>query len=75
LQRIAIPRHSLSGAKVVKNFDLRNSLPGAVNLSFADTHVETVKLEKLWGLYWHKNWVPPATRPGSPVPAGRVHDN
>ena len=65
LQRIAIPRHSLSGAKVVKSFDLRNSLPGAVNLSFADTHVETVKLEKLWGLYWHKNWVPPDKRPGS----------
>jgi len=23
-----------------------------------------VKLEKLWQLDWHKNWDPPAKRPG-----------
>ena len=39
------------------------TLPGAVNVGFADNHVELVKLEKLWELYWHKEWVAPAKRP------------
>jgi len=65
LQRIAVPRHSSSNSRAVKNFDLKDTLPGSVNVSFADTHAENVKLEKLWGLYWHKNWEPPAKRPGS----------
>jgi prepilin-type processing-associated H-X9-DG protein len=66
LSRIAIPRHAASLASAVKNFDARNTLPGAVNVSFADNHVESVKLENLWNLYWHKNWDPPAKRPGKP---------
>jgi hypothetical protein len=32
-------------------------------MGFADGHVEAVKLQNLWTLYWHKGWVPPATRP------------
>jgi hypothetical protein len=64
LSRIAIPRHAASPSAAVKNFDRKNLLPGAVNVSFADNHTETVKLETLWNLYWHKNWVPPAKRPG-----------
>ena len=63
LSKIAIPRHASRSAPV-KQLDQRHTLPGAVNVSFADIHVETVKLEKLWGLYWHKNWKPPAKRPG-----------
>ncbi len=63
LRKIAIPRHA-SRAAPVKQLDQRNTLPGAVNVSFADVHVETVKLENLWSLYWHKNWEPPAKRPG-----------
>jgi prepilin-type processing-associated H-X9-DG protein len=39
-------------------------LPGAINISFADNHAELVKLEKLWSLYWHKDWKIPAKRPG-----------
>ena len=66
LQRIAFPRHSFTTTSSLRNFDLKSTLPGAVNVTFADNHVETVKLEKLWGLYWHKNWEPPAKRPGSP---------
>jgi len=64
LQRIAIPRHACLPSNSFKNFDPTNKLPGAVNVTFADNHAETVKLEKLWGLYWHKNWEPPAKRPG-----------
>jgi prepilin-type N-terminal cleavage/methylation domain-containing protein len=66
VSRIAIPRHSTSFTSAMKNFDPRNALPGAVNVSFSDNHVELVKLENLWGLYWHKNWQPPAKRPGLP---------
>jgi hypothetical protein len=29
-----------------------------------DCHVEQVPLEKLWQLYWHKDYEPPAKRPG-----------
>ncbi len=63
MRKIAIPRH-VSRSAPVKQLDPRNTLPGAVNVSFADVHVETVKLENLWSLYWHKNWEPPAKRPG-----------
>ncbi len=66
LSRIAIPRHVALFSGTMKNFDPRNTLPGAVNVSFADNHVESTKLESLWGLYWHKNWQPPAKRPGLP---------
>jgi len=66
LSRIAIPRHGSSPSAKIKNFDARNILPGAVNVSFADNHVELVKLENLWNLYWHKYWEPPPKRPGRP---------
>ena len=41
-------------------------LPGAINVSFWDGHVEQVKLEGLWQLYWHRDYVPPAKRRGLP---------
>jgi hypothetical protein len=34
-----------------------------VNMACMDGHVETVKLDRLWQLIWHKVYVPPATRP------------
>jgi prepilin-type N-terminal cleavage/methylation domain-containing protein len=64
VSRIAIPRHSTSPAAASKNFNPKDTLPGAVTVSFADNHCETVRLESLWNLYWHKNWEPPAKRPG-----------
>ncbi len=65
LSRIAIPRHSASLSDAVRRFNPRNRLPGAVNVGFADNHVETVKLEQLWQLIWHTQWVPPPKRPGT----------
>ncbi|HEV8541324.1 MAG TPA: type II secretion system protein [Verrucomicrobiae bacterium] len=65
LSRIAVPRHSAPLSAAVKNFSLKDRLPGAVNLSMADNHVELVKLENLWNYYWHSTWTPPAKRPGS----------
>jgi prepilin-type N-terminal cleavage/methylation domain-containing protein len=66
ISRWAIPRHSASPSAASKNFNPAGKLPGAINISFGDNHVETVKLEKLWSLYWHKTWTPPAKRPGLP---------
>ena len=64
LSRIAVPRHSAPLSAAVKNFSPKNRLPGAVNVTFADNHCETVKLDRLWTFYWHSQWQPPAKRPG-----------
>jgi hypothetical protein len=64
LSRIAIPR-SIGGA-VSKNHNPANRLPGSSSVSFADAHVENTKLDNLWKISWHKNWVSPAKRPGLP---------
>jgi hypothetical protein len=32
-------------------------------MSYMDGHADTVRLERLWQLYWHRTYVPPATRP------------
>jgi prepilin-type N-terminal cleavage/methylation domain-containing protein len=66
LSRVAIPRHaaSLSGVSY-KNFPATSKLPGASSVSFADNHVETVRLDNLWTkVVWHRNWIAPAKRPG-----------
>src|SRR5687767_1713573 len=64
--RFTIPRHSFTAANAPRNFVASNRLPGAINVNFADNHVELVKLENLWNLTWHKLWVAPAKRPGLP---------
>jgi prepilin-type N-terminal cleavage/methylation domain-containing protein/prepilin-type processing-associated H-X9-DG protein len=38
-------------------------LPGRINMSFADTHVELVKLNDLWNYNWHRGWVAPSPHP------------
>lgn len=62
--RLTLPRHG--GANWTRNmkFNPKDNLPGGINIGFVDGHSELVKLEKLWNLDWHKNWVPPAKRPG-----------
>lgn len=62
--RLTLPRHG--GVTWVRNqmHNPKNDLPGAINHGFVDGHSELVKLERLWRLDWHKNWVPPAKRPG-----------
>jgi prepilin-type N-terminal cleavage/methylation domain-containing protein/prepilin-type processing-associated H-X9-DG protein len=63
MQIVAIPRHGSVGAPPTR-FNAKDTLPGSVNVGFADNHVESVRLEALWGLYWHKSYEPPAKRPG-----------
>ena len=64
MQRLTIARHGGKGAAVAPRWvSAGATLPGRVNMGFADGHVEPVKLENLWSLYWNKKWKPPATRP------------
>ena len=59
-----IPRHGSRPNPVPKNHPASARLPGAVNMSFWDGHVELVPLERLWKLNWHRNYQAPAKRPG-----------
>jgi prepilin-type N-terminal cleavage/methylation domain-containing protein len=64
MQRLTIARHGSASPKSAPRIVPAGSvLPGAIVLEFADAHAESVRLEKLWTLYWHKGYVPPATRP------------
>jgi len=59
-----IPRHGSRPSNISTNHPPNAKLPGAINAAFYDGHVESVKLERLWELHWHKDYVPPARRPG-----------
>jgi prepilin-type processing-associated H-X9-DG protein len=61
-----IPRHGNRPNTVPRYWPRNQPLPGAINVAFYDGHDELVKLDNLWQLYWTKNWVPPARRPGLP---------
>jgi hypothetical protein len=62
--RYCIARHGISSPRgAPRKMAPGDPLPGAVGMALMDGHVETVKLDKLWDLYWHRNYVPPATRP------------
>ncbi len=61
----AIPRHGGRPARVPTAWPSSiRPLPGAINVAFWDGHAQIVPLERLWQLYWHKDYVPPAKRPG-----------
>jgi prepilin-type processing-associated H-X9-DG protein len=46
-----------------RSINTSQTLPGSINMTFADGHAETVKLEWLWNYYWHKGWKVPSPRP------------
>ena len=59
--RFLIARHgsfmpSAAPARIFPPFN--NPLPGAINMSFADGHAETVKLNNLWSLTWSGTSIP-----------------
>jgi len=41
-------RHGGHSGSAPRDFDLRQRMPGAIDIGMADGHVELVKLEKLW---------------------------
>jgi len=63
---LSIPRHGTRPNPVPTDWPPDQPLPGAVNVSFFDGHGELVKLDRLWQLHWHKDYQPPAKRPGLP---------
>jgi prepilin-type N-terminal cleavage/methylation domain-containing protein/prepilin-type processing-associated H-X9-DG protein len=63
---VAIPRHGSPPIPAPTYWPATQSLPGAVNVAFYDGHGETVRLDRLWQLYWHKGYMPPPKRPGLP---------
>jgi prepilin-type N-terminal cleavage/methylation domain-containing protein/prepilin-type processing-associated H-X9-DG protein len=64
MQTFCIPRHGSRPQNISTNYPINKRLPGAVNMAFHDGHAETVKLERLWQLYWHRDYKPPNRRPG-----------
>jgi len=59
-----IPRHGSRPSRVSTNHPPNLRLPGAVHVTFYDGHAEAVKLEGLWQLTWHRDYLPPPRRPG-----------
>lgn len=61
---VAFPRHGKRAARIPVNWPVSRPLPGAINMGFFDGHGELVQLDRLWQLYWHRDYQPPAKRPG-----------
>jgi prepilin-type N-terminal cleavage/methylation domain-containing protein len=63
-----VPRHGggFAPGSAPRFWPSTNRMPAGINVSFTDVHVELVKLENLWNLQWHKNYIAPAKRPGLP---------
>lgn len=60
---MALPRHRRPSA-LLKSHRPELPLPGAVNVSFFDGHVEQLRPDSLWQLHWHRDYNPPTKRPG-----------
>lgn len=64
LNLLNIPRHGRGCGRVSTNHPPDVPLPGGINVAFWDGRVERIRLDKLWSLNWHRNYAPPAKRPG-----------
>ena len=63
MARCCIARHGSARRPPPRQVPAGAPLPGAINMVFMEGHVEAVKLDNLWQMYWHRDYVPPATRP------------
>ena len=62
--RCTIARHLITGPRSApRNVPSGQKLPGGIAMSFADAHVEMVRLENLWQQYWNNHYEPPTVRP------------
>jgi type II secretory pathway pseudopilin PulG len=64
MRAMNIPRHGDRPSVAPRDWPIYSPLPGAVNEAFFDGHVQAVKLDQLWQLYWSVGYVPPPKRPG-----------
>jgi prepilin-type N-terminal cleavage/methylation domain-containing protein len=64
MPRFTIARHGGKGASAApRNVVPRQTLVGNINVALVDGHAESVQLEDLWTLTWHKGWRRPIRRP------------
>jgi hypothetical protein len=63
MQRFCISRHGSSSSQKSIKVPLDSPMPGGIHMVFADGHVQTVKLDQLWSLAWHRNYKAPEKRP------------
>lgn len=61
--RFCIARHGSRPDPIPKSVAPGASMPGSINAVFVEGHTESVRLDDLWNLYWHRSYVPPAKRP------------
>jgi prepilin-type N-terminal cleavage/methylation domain-containing protein len=63
MARFCIARHGHSPRPQPTWVPAGSPLPGGIQSVLADGHVESVRLEDLWQLYWRRGYIPPATHP------------
>jgi prepilin-type N-terminal cleavage/methylation domain-containing protein/prepilin-type processing-associated H-X9-DG protein len=65
MDRLTIARHDYKAAASAapRSVPAGKPLVGAINVAFIDGHIQPIKLEQLWTLYWHADWVSPGVRP------------
>ncbi|HEX4262898.1 MAG TPA: prepilin-type N-terminal cleavage/methylation domain-containing protein [Verrucomicrobiae bacterium] len=64
MPRVCVARHGdKSPTSAPRSVLPGTPLPGMIDMGFVDGHVELVKLDSLWSLPWHMNWVVPPIRP------------
>jgi prepilin-type N-terminal cleavage/methylation domain-containing protein/prepilin-type processing-associated H-X9-DG protein len=60
-----IARHGAKPAAAApQQWNISQRMPGMIDVSFFDGHVEKSQLENLWNYYWSVDWVVPNPRPG-----------
>ena len=59
LARFCVARHGSTPGNV-KSWAPGARPPGSINVSFFDSHVETVPIANLWNLPWNRDWVAPS---------------
>jgi prepilin-type processing-associated H-X9-DG protein len=60
--RVNIARHG-SRPPGLSHVDTTSHLPGSINMSFYDGHVELMPQDNLWSQNWSVGYVPPTIRP------------
>ena len=63
MARFCIGRHGSTPRPPPRKISPGATLPGTIHMVFVDGHADAVRLEKLWEVYWHRGYVPPAKRP------------
>ncbi|MFO1501464.1 MAG: prepilin-type N-terminal cleavage/methylation domain-containing protein [Verrucomicrobiota bacterium] len=64
MQVVSLARHGRRVVSPPGQYNPAEQIPGAINMIFFDGHAQLVPLEQLWNLYWHRDYSPPAKRPG-----------